>query len=102
MICGGVGRDVRTQHDERLADLAEPLVGNADDRGLRDRRVLAQHLLDLGGVAVEAADDEHVLAAIRDAQEALLVEHADVAGVQPAVGVDRLGRRGGILEVADA
>ena len=93
---------MRTQHDKRLADLAEPLVGNADDRGLRDRGVLAQHLLDLGGVAVEAADDEHVLAAIGDAQETLLVEHADVAGVQPAVGVDRLGRRGGILEVADA
>jgi hypothetical protein len=53
------------------------------------------------GLQLKPPTMKHVLAAIRDAQKHLLVEHADVTGVQPAVGVDRLGRRGGILEIAD-
>ena len=69
------------EHDERVADLAHALVGHADDRDLAHRRVVADHVLDLGGIRVEAADDEHVLLAIGDAEVAALVEHADVAGV---------------------
>ena len=52
----------------------------------------AQRLLDLGRVDVEAAGDVHVLEPVGDRQVAVLVERADVAGVQPAVGVDRLAR----------
>jgi hypothetical protein len=51
----------------------------------------AQQVLDLGRVGVEPADDEHVLLAVGDPEVAALVEHPDVAGVQPALGVDRLG-----------
>ena len=47
-----------------------------------------------------AGGDDQVLLAVGDAQEALGVELADVAGVQPAVGVDRLG--GGALVLAVA
>ena len=44
-----------------------------------------------GWVAVEAAGDIHVFQAVGDFQVAVLVKHADVAGVQPAVGVDGFG-----------
>ena len=67
---------------------------------LAHRGMVADHVLDLGRVRVEAADDEHVLLAVGDAEVAALVEHADVAGVQPAVGVDRLGGRFGVVDEA--
>ena len=63
-------------------------------------RVAQQEVLDLGRVGVEAADDEHVLDAPDDAQVAVGVERAEVAGVQPAVGVDRGRGRLGVVEVA--
>ena len=88
------------RHHVRHADLAHALVGHADDGDLRDRRVRQHDVLDLGRVAVEPAHDEHVLDAVGDAQVAALVHHADVAGVQPAVGVDRFGGGGWIIEVA--
>ena len=73
---------------------------DADDVGLLDRRVLAQRALDLGRVGVGAADDEHVALAAGDREVAVGVEHAEVAGVEPAVGVDHRRRRLGVLVVA--
>ena len=61
--------------------------------------MVAHHVLDLGGIGVEPADDVHVLDAIRDPQVAELIEHADVTGVQPAVRVDRLRRGRRVFEV---
>ena len=58
--------------------------------------------LDLGRIAVEAADDVHVLDAVGDPQVAALVHHGDVAGVEPAVGVDGLGGLLGVVEVTRA
>ena len=55
--------------------------------------------LDLGGGDVLAADLEHVLGAAAVADPALLVEHAEVAGVEPAV-TDALGGLRGIVVVA--
>ena len=86
--------------DERLADLAEPLVGHADDSGLRHAVQACQHLFDLGGVHVESAADVHVLEPVGDLQIPGVVDSADIAGVQPAVGVDGVGRRLGIVEIA--
>ena len=65
--------------------------GALDHRDLRDVGMAEDRVLDLGRVDVEPADDEHVLLAVGDLQVAALVHHADVAGVQPAVGVDGLG-----------
>ena len=58
----------------------------ADDHALADQRVRAQPVLEHGRRDVLAAggDDELLLAA-GDAQEAVVVELADVAGVEPAV-----------------
>ena len=55
--------------------------------------MLEQEALDLGGVGVEAADDEHVLLAADDREPPGLIEGAEISGVQPAVGIDRF--RGG-------
>ena len=56
--------------------------------------MVVQHALDLGRVHVLAAGDHHVLHAVGDEQEAVVVEVADVAGVEPALGVD--GGAGGL------
>ena len=53
------------------------------------------------GYALKPADDEHVLDAVGDADVACVVDVPDVAGVQPAVGVDGLGGGLGVVEVAD-
>ena len=87
-------------NDEGHADLAEPFVAHTDDRRLGHGRMRVENPLDLGWIGVEPTDEEHVFLAVRDGKTSVLVEPADVAGVQPAVGVD--GLRGGrrILEVA--
>ena len=88
----------RRARRRRSDDLAEDVVGSADDgawstpRGVEGR-------LDLLRVDVLAAADDHVLDAVDDPQVAVLVEDADVAGVQPAVG-DRLDGVGGPVEIA--
>ena len=50
--------------------------------------------LDLGGRDVLAAADDRVGLAPGDAQPAVLVEDAEVAGVQPAIAGERAGRDG--------
>src|ERR1700758_2303073 len=94
--------EVRTGpgHQECPAHLAQPLVGNSDHRGVGHSLHPGQYLLDLGGVDVESAADVHVLEPVGDAQVAGVVHGADVAGVQPAVGVDGGGGGVGGIEVA--
>ena len=52
---------------------------------------LEQHPLDLGRVDVGAAPDDHEALAVAEVEVAVVVEEADVAGVQLAAG-QRLGR----------
>ena len=54
-----------------------------------------QQLLQLARVHVVALVEQHVLLAVDDRQVAVLVEHADVAGAQPAVDERVGGRRPG-------
>ena len=83
----GVDRDQRG--DERL-----PV---ADDEDLPDERVRAQPVFEHGGSHVLAAGrDDDLLGAAGDAEEPVVVELADVAGAEPAVG-HRLG--GGVRVV---
>ena len=49
----------------------------------------AQHRLDLGRIDVEAGADDHLLGATDDEQR-FAFEAREVAGVEPAVGIDRL------------
>ena len=84
------------EHDECEAGLTPALVRNADDGGLRDGRMLVEDVLDLGGIDVLAAGDDHVLRPAHDPVVALLVAGGHVAGQQPPVGERGLGR----LEIA--
>ena len=86
-------------HHERADVLAEHLVRHADDRGLLHVGVLEDHGLDVGGVDVVAAADDHVLDAARDVDEAVGVEVREVAGAQPAVGGPRRRGRAVVLVV---
>ena len=63
------------------------VVGAADDRGLEDGGVRLQDRLDLGGRDVLAAGDDRVGLAPDDLQEAVVIEGAEVAGVQPRARV---------------
>ena len=96
----GQGRVARPHADDRARVLAEPRVGRGDDGDLGDAGQRLQRALDLGGGDVLAAADDDVLHPIGDGQEALLVEHADVAGVVPPLVVERGGgeRRVGVAE----
>ena len=97
--------DVVDQHlrigvadDEGDDALAQVVVGHPDHRDLRDARVAEQHGLDLARAdAVAAGLDQVDRLASDDAVHAVAVDHRDVAGAVPAVGVERLG--GGIRPV---
>ena len=66
--------------------LAHRRVGQADHRAVRDVGVLEDRRFDDHRVDVLAAADDHVLRAVDDVDEALVVDARDVAGVQPALG----------------
>ncbi len=55
-------------------------VRHADHRRLLDAGELGQHVLDLVGIDVEAGDQDHVLRAVDEPEEAGLVLDGDVAG----------------------
>src|SRR5215207_9522295 len=85
--------------DDEGDDLLAPIgVRQADHRGLDQFGVAQQHLLDLARVDVATARDDHVLRAVAQRQEAVLVEAAEIAGVQPAAA-QRLGIGFGVLPI---
>ena len=89
----------RCNDDVRDRDLAPAIVGTPDDGRFDHRLVLVEHALDLGAGDVLAAGHDHVLEPIDDVEVAVVVHHADVAGVEPAAG-ERRARRVGIAPVA--
>ena len=73
------------------------LVGRRHHGDLRHARHVGEQLLDLGGAHVLAAPDDDVLHPVGDGEVALGVEHADVAGPEPPVRVDRrVGQQGSV------
>ena len=82
--------------DDRLAPA---LVGQPEDGDLAHGRVADDDLLDLDRVDVLAAGDDHVLLAVDERDVAVLVDLAEVAGVEPAAA-ERVGRRPGQHPVA--
>ena len=89
----------RARHDEGHHLLAPFGVELADNGALEHGRVAQQHLLNLARIDVHAARDDHVLRAILERQEAIFIEAADIAGVEPAALEG--GRVGlGVLPVA--
>ena len=88
------------RHDDGGDGLDPARVGDAEHGRLGHRRVRVDDLLDLARGDVLAARLDHVLLAVDDVEVALVVEDAEVAGVQPAVA-ERLGRLGGVVPVAE-
>ena len=81
----GVERRAFARDDPRGRRLAPALGRHAGDRRLGDVGVLAQHRLEVARIEVEAAADDHVLAAVDQRQKAVVVEAADVAGADEAL-----------------
>ena len=88
------------RHDDGGDGLDPARVRDAEHGRLGHRRVRVDDLLDLARGDVLAAGLDHVLLAVDDVEVALVVEDAEVAGVQPAVA-ERLGRLGGVVPVAE-
>ncbi len=80
------GRDVAGDR------LAGDLVGYAEDRRLLDSGVRHEEVLELDGVDLVAAPDHDVFDAVEQVDEALGVDAAVIAGVQPAVADRGCGR----------
>jgi hypothetical protein len=59
-------------------------VGHADHGGFQNAGMRGKAILDLVGIDVEARDDDHVLLAVDDADIAVRIHGADIAGQQPA------------------
>ena len=91
----------RCRDHDGAADLAPARVGHGDDARLGDAAELRQRQLDLGGIDVLAAGDEHVLLAIDDVVVALVVAAHEIAGVEPARAAEGLAGGIGVAEVAE-
>ncbi len=90
----------RLGHDPGGDDFAVLGVGQPGDGDLGDRRMTVQELLDLGRVDVLAAANDQLLAPADDSIIAVVAAAGQVAGMEPAVGVDRLACRLGIIVIA--
>ena len=96
-----MGGQPQRQHlriqSEKRADAGAVLT---DNENLTDQRVAAQTVLELGGgdVLATGGDDELLLAS-SDAQVAVVIEGADVAGAEPAVGGEGLGSGLGVVVI---
>jgi hypothetical protein len=92
-----VGRRGRTrpQHDVGVQTLAEPVVVDAHDGRLDDVVVADERLLDLQGIDVLAAGDDHLVVAADHVEPAGPVEPTEVPGDHEAV-VERLRVAGGV------
>ena len=54
-------------------------IWNANDRALHHTRQTGHHFFHLVGVDVEAADQDHVLLAVHDAEVTVFVHHTHIA-----------------------
>src|SRR5215469_7854932 len=85
--------------DHRLDGLTPFVVRHPDDCTVTNGLVTPDDLLDLAGVHIESARDDHVLLAVGDMQISLRIEMADIPRMQPAID-DRLGGLVGRFVVA--
>jgi hypothetical protein len=71
--------------DHHLDRLAGTRVGHADGAAFENARMRRQHAFDLVRIDVETGHQDHVLLAVGDGDDAVLIHVPDVAGGQPAV-----------------
>src|SRR6266568_3683247 len=85
---GDIDGHARSRHHIAHDLLAIDRVRHADGRHFDQLRALHQDAVDLERRDVHAAADDQVLLAAGEAQEAIGIEHAEVAGAIPVVAVD--------------
>src|SRR5262249_1734916 len=86
-------RTSRLQNNERADFLAKPLVRDAEHLDRLHIGVLDQVFLDLSGIDILSAANEHVLDAANDVAKTLAIDHGEIAGMHPACAVDRFRRQ---------
>ena len=86
--------------DEADRYLTGFVVGDADHRSVGHRRVGEQERLELGRWDLEALVLDELLEPVDDEEVSLVVDVADVAGVEPSVVVDGVRGRGRVVQVA--
>src|SRR5882672_10368976 len=75
----------RLQHDTGHHKLTPLGVRYSEDRGFANRGMLVKHRLDLAGVDVLAARDDHVLQAVQDVEITVRILTGDVSRTKEAV-----------------
>ena len=98
LFCAG---EAFLELNDRCGNLAETLIGQADDCDVIDRLKGVQEVFDLYGINILTAGDNDVLLAVDEVVETVLILHGHVAGVEPAVIVQDLFGGRGIIVVAD-
>ena len=78
-----------------MAATSSPRTGSgiAEYDGFADPVEFGERCLDCRGGDVLAAADDHFLGAPGDPEETVLIDPAEVAGAEPALGVDRRDTR---------
>ena len=84
--------------DRGVQALAPCVVRHAEHRDVLHARMAVEHILDLRGIDVDAAGDDHVAHPIADVHEALVVHPCDVAHREPVAALG-LARRLRLLVV---
>jgi len=89
----------RLDLDKSDGHFAPVAIRNPDDRSSHDGGMGVENVLDLAGIDILAAADDHVLAPALNAAISVLVETPQIAGVKPAFGIDCRSRRFRIVEI---
>src|SRR3954451_20371596 len=93
-------RGARLQGDDGDHGLAPLLIRHTDHGYVAQPGEVRQGTLDLGRVHVLPTGDDHVLEPVDDEQAFILVEVADVAGMEPALCIEGSTGRLWVLPVA--
>ena len=78
-------------HHKHFHRFARVVVGDTDHGAFEHFRMHHGDVFHFIGIDIEAGDQHHVLFAVDDFHEALLVHDADVAGAEKAVGSHDFG-----------
>ena len=98
-LIAGIG--VVDKLDRTFDRLAHIVVGNAEHRRVHHLWMRDQQALGLLRVDVDSARDDHVVAAVGQVEEALVIEVADITDGRPAPLVAGGGGLLGVVEVLE-
>src|SRR5215212_2439641 len=98
------GRGAGPAHAERHRRFAPLIAWDADHRHVDHVRMLQQQHLDVGGIDIEATGDDHVLLAVEQDDETVLVDATHVARLEEELALvvepEQIARLVGLLVVA--